>query len=140
MYIRVTVKGKILQLTLPCEVSIEKSTVQRNTITGSLVITMSRLNPSTVIVKKKESEEMEKKKKKETIEHKTIVQASTTSRRALLEIGPPTDIIDFLRVTKDSSLSATNPTQKNSINEPKKQLEYFEDNLDVPPLEEIKMI
>ncbi|XP_011638328.1 protein tilB homolog [Pogonomyrmex barbatus] len=120
-YVRVIIKGKILQLTLPCEVSIERSNVQRNTTTGSLVVTMARLTPCTTIVKKDEST-----KKKKSVEHKTkiTIRPPVTSRRAFLEIGPPSDIYDFLKITKN----ATKQIQR-------EKKENFEDNPDVPPLE-----
>ncbi|XP_039307444.1 protein tilB homolog [Solenopsis invicta] len=124
-YVRVTIKGKILQLTLPFEVSVEKSNVQRNTTTGKLIIAMTRLTPCTTIVRKGEST---KKKKSSERETKVItVKPPVTSRRALLEIGPSTDIYDFLKITKDS--------EKRAQKKEKKDLENFVDNPDVPPLE-----
>lgn len=124
-YVRVTIKGKILQLTLSCEVSVERSNVRRNTTTGSLVITMARLTPCTIIVKKDESMKKKKSSKRET---KVItVRPPATSRRALLEIGPSTDIHDFLKITEDPAKRAQKKGKKN--------LENFEDNPDVPPLE-----
>lgn len=124
-YVRVTIKGKILQLTLPCEVSVEKSNVQRNTVTGSLVIAMARLTPCTTIVRKDEST---RNKKSSERERKVItVRLPMTSQRALLEIGPPTDLHDFLKITKDPA--------KQVQKKEKKDLGNFEDNSDVPPLE-----
>lgn len=124
-YVRVTIKGKILQLTLPCEVSVDKSNVQRNMTTGNLVIAMARLTPCTTIVKKDES--TIKKKSSESKTKVITVRPSVTSRRALLEIGPSTDVYNFLKITEDSAKQ----TQKKE----KKNLEDFEDNSDVPPLE-----
>lgn len=125
-YVRVTIKEKILQLTLPCEVSVERSNVQRNTITGNLVINMARLNPCKTIVKKDESV-----KKKESERERKIftVRAPVISRRAFLEIGPSSDIHDFLRVTKNSAKRAQTNEKDLAKNE------NFEDNPDVPPLE-----
>lgn len=42
-YIRITVKGKIFQLHLSEEVNITKSTSQRSTLTGHLLIVMPKL-------------------------------------------------------------------------------------------------
>lgn len=124
-YVRVTIKGKILQLTLPCEVSVERSNVRRNTTTGTLVISMARLAPCTTIVRKDESTRKKKSSERET---KVItVRPPVISQRAFLEIGSATDIHDFLKITEDSAKQ----TQKKE----KKNLENFEDNLDVPPLE-----
>jgi len=132
-YVRVTIKGKILQLTLPCEVSVERSNVRRNTTTGNLVINMARLTPCnclTAIVKKDESTSKRKEKfnKRET---KVItVRPPVTSRRALLEIGPPSDIHDFLKITEDPAKRV-----RKVIKEDEKDFENFQDNPDVPPLE-----
>ncbi|XP_050463963.1 protein tilB-like isoform X1 [Cataglyphis hispanica] len=125
-YVRVSIKEKILQLTLPCEVSVERSNVRRNTITGNLVINMARLNPCKTIVKKDESV-----KKKESERERKIftVRAPVISRRAFLEIGPSSDIHDFLMVTKDSAKRAQTNEKDLAKNE------NFEDNPDVPPLE-----
>ncbi|EZA62860.1 hypothetical protein DMN91_001529 [Ooceraea biroi] len=128
-YVRVTIKGKVLQLTLPCEVSVEKSNVQRNTATGSLVINMARLIPSTLITRKYESVTAKKESKER--EKKIIIQPPATSKRVLLEIGPAPDIRDFLKITEDPAKRA----QKVAAAEKEKELKDFKDNLDVPPLE-----
>ncbi|KAL0116700.1 hypothetical protein PUN28_009959 [Cardiocondyla obscurior] len=125
-YVRVTIKDKILQLTLPCEVSVERSNVRRNTITGSLVIAMARFTPCTTIVKIDES--TTKKKSDERKAKVITVRPPETSRRALLEIGPSKDIRDFLKVTEDSAKKRVQKAEKKDLNN-------FEDNLDVPPLE-----
>lgn len=125
-YVRVTIKGKILQLTLPCEVSVEKSNVRRNTITGNLVIGMARLIPCKTIVGRDESVEKGASKREKKI---LTVRPPVTSRRALLEIGPPSDLHDFLMVTKRAQ------TDEKDLAKEEKSLENFEDNPDVPPLE-----
>jgi len=43
-YLRVLIKGKLLQLTLPEEISPDRSLAQRNKHTGHLVITMPKVN------------------------------------------------------------------------------------------------
>lgn len=127
---RVTIKGKILQLTLPCEVSVEKSNVRRNTITGNLVINMARLIPYKTIIGKDESTKKEESKREKKI---LTVRPPVTSRRALLEIGPSSDLHNFLMVTKDSAKRAQ--TDEKDLAKEEKNLENFEDNPDVPPLE-----
>lgn len=70
-----------------------------------------------------------KKKNSNERETKVItVRPPEICRRVLLEIGPSTDIYDFLKITGDSAKQA----QKK---EKKKNLESFEANSDVPPLE-----
>ncbi|PNW70942.1 hypothetical protein CHLRE_17g739850v5 [Chlamydomonas reinhardtii] len=44
-YVRVLVKGKLLQLLLPCEVRPDAATAQRNMTTGQLMLTMPKENP-----------------------------------------------------------------------------------------------
>lgn len=132
-YVRVTVKGKILQLTLPCEVSAERSNVRRNTTTGSLVIAMARLVPDATIVRNTAS--AERKEPSEDRETRVVtVRPPATSRRALLEIGPPSDILDMLRVT--GGPASAKRGQRDVAKDGGKDLEDdFEDNPDVPPLE-----
>ncbi|KZC12922.1 Protein TILB like protein [Dufourea novaeangliae] len=87
-YIRVTIKGKILQLRLPCEVSVEGSKAKRDTTTGKLVVTMPRLNPLPILRKRNPD------RNKEPI----MRQRSSQSIRQYLEIGPPSDELDFSRI------------------------------------------
>lgn len=117
-------------MTLPCEVSVEKSNVRRNTITGNLVINMARLNSCKTIVKKDESMKKEESKRERKI---LTVRAPVISRRAFLEIGPSSDIHDFLMVTKDPVKRAQ--TNERDLVKEEKNVENFEDNPDVPPLE-----
>lgn len=131
-YVRVTVKGKILQLTLPCEISVERSKVQRNTITGSLVITMARLAPCTTIIAKRD-ESASKKEPRKRESKVTTVRPLVTSRRALLEIGPASDILDFLKITEDPTDAKLG--QRNVARAEERTEDDFQDNPDVPALE-----
>ncbi|PNH09206.1 Protein TILB [Tetrabaena socialis] len=49
-YVRLLVKGKLLQLLLPCEVRPDASTAQRNTSNGHLVVTMPKDDPADPVV------------------------------------------------------------------------------------------
>ena len=44
-FVRVTIKGKVLQLCLPCEVRTDTAVAQRSQTTGSLVLRCPRLHP-----------------------------------------------------------------------------------------------
>jgi len=44
-FVRVTIKGKVLQLVLPCEVRTDTASAQRSTTTGSLLLRCPRLHP-----------------------------------------------------------------------------------------------
>lgn len=48
--IRLLIKGRLLQLLLPCEVRTDASTAQRSNATGRLQITMPKENPQEVVV------------------------------------------------------------------------------------------
>lgn len=120
-YVRVTIKGKILQLTLSAEVAVDKSTAQRNTTTGSLVITMPRVDKLGHIGVKPEDS-----KKRNVV---SVRAAPEITKREFLEIGPP-------KKEFDEMLKFVG--KENKIKEEKKKVlveEDFQDDPDVPPLE-----
>lgn len=119
-YVRVTIKGKVLQLTLPCEVSVDDSTAKRNTMNGTLVVTMPRLKPVPIIgnIRKKNEE------RSRTLEPRR----SMTTMREYLEIGPASDDLDFSRIYIKSR-------KPESRREEKHEVKLFEDSSEVPPLE-----
>lgn len=128
-YVRVTIKGKILQLTLPCEVSVNESTARRNTTNGKLVVTMPRLNPlRTILPKYRETIE------KETIDRRktTIERRSATSVREYLEIGPVVNDLDFSRIVARSTVD---DQMKNGRKTKDEKICSSDDNSEVPPLE-----
>ena len=45
-YVRLLIKGKLLQLLLPCEVKIEASAASRSTASGHLILTMPKEDPN----------------------------------------------------------------------------------------------
>ena len=51
----VIIKGKTLRLVLPTEVNAEKSTAQRSTTTGHLLVSMPKIDPSAHVLQLKES-------------------------------------------------------------------------------------
>lgn len=118
-------------MTLPCEVSVEKSNVQRNTTTGSLVINMARLVSSALITEKYESVTTKKKESKEHEKKIITIQPPATSKRALLEIGPVSDFRDFLKIIEDPAKRV----QRIAAAKKEKELKDFEDHPDIPPLE-----
>lgn len=78
IYVKISIKEKIFQIVFPDEILIDKSTCQRSTTTGHLVIKMPRANykprPSSLLLKYKEDNECgkqsdtEKKQKREYLE------------------------------------------------------------------------
>ncbi|KAF3420119.1 hypothetical protein E2986_08331 [Frieseomelitta varia] len=130
-YVRVTIKGKILQLTLPCEVSVNESTARRNTTNGKLVVTMPRLNPlRTILPNYRETV------KKGTIDRRktTIERRSTTSVREYLEIGPVANDLDFSRIVARSTVDDQIENGRKREDE-KIVCSSSGDDSEVPPLE-----
>ncbi|XP_046419327.1 protein tilB-like [Neodiprion fabricii] len=134
-YVRVTIKGKILQLTLSSEVLTEKSTVQRSQTTGHLVVTMPRLNPLKLIAKPEDKA----KKSTESKPIKSVKAQSASTRREFLEIGPEKDDLDYTRIVDNNKKHQ----EKNKLLERHKDVcrpeekipsNDFVDNPDVPPL------
>ncbi|XP_066595105.1 dynein axonemal assembly factor 11 [Prorops nasuta] len=130
-YVRVTVKGKVLQLALSNEILVDKSTVKRNITTGHLLVYMPRLNPLKIIEKYKNPAELEKSSNKSK---QTIVQKlSLMPKRQLLEIGPSDDDFDFSKIVENAKKKQQKKQQ--ILNKPKPVSKNFVDNPDVPPLE-----
>ncbi|OXU31543.1 hypothetical protein TSAR_013259 [Trichomalopsis sarcophagae] len=121
-YVRVTIKGKVLQLVLPCEVAIDKSLAQRNVTTGNLLVTMPRITKLASL-----SVPAEAKRAKEKPKCAISVRATPeVTKREYLEIGPPKEDIDqLLRIVGKEPAKVTK----------KKIVEDFVDDPDVPPLE-----
>lgn len=128
LYVRVSIKGKCLQLTLPFEVSTEKSFVKRNTTTGHLIIMMPQLNPSKTISANKSSKKEIKVEREKLKTIKTV--GATITKRELLEIGPPRDDLDFSKIAIDSK-KRKGPTHLPKL----KNSQDFVDDPEVPPLE-----
>lgn len=135
---RVTIKGKILQLTLPCEIQVDKSTAKRNVTTGSLVITMPRLHPSmmlhsTSITSRTTKNENPTRKDNPVI---SIKNQMYTSTREYLEIGPSSiDYgLDFSNIYENSRRKVDRKLTVDRIKE-KAIPDDFIDNPEVPPLE-----
>ncbi|XP_015116025.1 protein tilB homolog [Diachasma alloeum] len=130
-YVRVTIKGKVLQLTLPCEILTDKSTAKRNTVTGNLVINMPRMSPLTTITKRLNNST--NKFGEGNRSPKVIKSGSTITKRELLEIGPPATDLDFSKIYKDPK-TLKQAALKGNLSE-KKASDDFVDDPDVPPLE-----
>lgn len=68
-YVRICVKGKVLQLTFPCEIVVHDSEAKRSQTTGSLQLVMPKLKNSLIpyFYFKDEKEQLVKKGKKQEI-------------------------------------------------------------------------
>ncbi|XP_043578624.1 dynein axonemal assembly factor 11 isoform X1 [Bombus pyrosoma] len=128
-YVSVTIKGKVLQLTLPCEVSVKDSTARRNTTNGRLVVTMPRLNPlPTILPLYKQAIKEEPDRRRTAI----VERRSTTSVREYLEIGPSrASDLDFSRIAAEPMVDG----QKENRWKPSDEKVCSDDDSEVPPLE-----
>lgn len=115
-----TIKGKILQLTLPDEVSTDRSLAQCNTTTGHLLVTMPRLQPLARI----SAPISDTKKTKSAV--KSIRAEPEVSRREYLEIGPPREEFEDMLMVLGKEKTKEKKVEKD---------EEFVDDPSVPPLE-----
>ncbi|KOC68046.1 Protein TILB like protein [Habropoda laboriosa] len=118
-YVRVTIKGKALQLTLPCEVSVSTSTAQRNTTNGTLLVTMPRFNPLSNIPFRNN----------ETTTVRRVERRPLTGVREYLEIGPGSNHLDFSRILARSG------EQRYDVSKKREQIREDDGDSEVPPLE-----
>ena len=128
-YVRVTLKGKIMQLALPEEIKPDSSTAQRSQVTGHLLLTMPKLKG---IVKPKiaKAKFNEEKKNKS---HKSDACNEPTK----LEVDPSArEEMDFGNIVREKTskdlqekLETTQLTRADA-----EQREDFVDDPDVPPL------
>ncbi|CAB4024677.1 tilB homolog, partial [Paramuricea clavata] len=128
-YVRVTVKGKIMQLALPEEIKPDSSKAQRSQVTGHLLLTMPKLKG---IVKPKNT------KAKQHKEQKTNDSGRNNARNptAKLEVDPSVrHEVDFGNIVREKSRrsqDAPQRTEQTCVD--KEQSEDFVDDPDVPPL------
>jgi protein TilB len=112
-YVRLTIKGKVLQLSFPCEILVDDSQAKRSQTTGSLQLVMPKLKNSLVpyfFYK----EEIEERKQKEKKIHKANDELKST------ETG-----------TQESGLEI----EERTLNDRKNESDAWVDDPDVPPLE-----
>ena len=108
-YVRVTIKGKILQLVLMSEISPDKSTAQRSQTTGHLVLTLPKLKnilegkkKPAAVAKTLEGEKFgtipcESESKNEPYYNK--------QKRETLEIGGCREKVDIYNIVKNNEVS-----------------------------------
>lgn len=130
-YIRVTLKGKHLQLALHDEVKPDSATAKRSQITGYLVITMPKLNP-TIRARASDTEKLVKKmeEKKETCEQKNpFLEFDDSYAKNRIDLG--SIVANNERLYNEMKVKQMN-TRK--VVQMRENSESFVDNLDVPPL------
>ncbi|OAD52288.1 Protein TILB like protein [Eufriesea mexicana] len=130
-YVRVTIKGKVLQLTLPSEVSVNDSTAKRNTTTGSLLVTMPRLKRLPAIFPRNTESAKGKSDKTRTV----IERRSATSVREYLEIGPVASDLDFSKIYTRPTDAVGRSVDNQEETCSKRETFCLDDDSMVPPLE-----
>ncbi|XP_023942080.2 protein tilB [Bicyclus anynana] len=131
-YVRVIIKNKIFQLHLPDDVDTTNSKAERSQITGHLVITMPKAN--ILIVKKNSIPQRNKPTPQPYTEHKVkdCQKGAVQSKRELLEIGPPDNVLDLSKMTLTKSKpDYINPRFSVGCKQPSPD---FVDNPEVPDL------
>ncbi|XP_078605852.1 dynein axonemal assembly factor 11-like [Branchiostoma floridae x Branchiostoma japonicum] len=129
-YVRVTIKGKILQLHLPEEVRPDSCKAVRSQTTGNLLITMPK---ATQVVKPLKVKQDKDKKTSKPAEPPTGKARQAFER---LEVDPSKSKgVDFAAITAEKHRPAAQPfgtVTSRPVERPNS--EDFVDNLDVPPL------
>lgn len=127
-YVRVTIKGKILQLVLTEEVSPDKSSAERSTTTGHLVVRMPKAKP---IIKSRKRIPVTK-----SSEHKTKQETISNCREFLELPDKKQDLFKIIDETKsiETQKSLNSHSEISEIDTTTSISEDFIDDPSVPPL------
>ncbi|KER34035.1 hypothetical protein T265_12487, partial [Opisthorchis viverrini] len=143
-YVRVTMKGKILQLALPEEVKPDKSYAKRSQTTGHLVVTMPKVDQvirSQCMAKQnKDSVHRQSAQREETSTEDAKVGSKKVASAALLELETAKPSVPAWKSIIKNPASKTNTYRSARDAQKQKQLQErpnspdFVDCPDVPPL------
>ena len=145
-WIRVTIKGKYLQLLLPGDVKVDGVVCERSKLTGHLAVTMLKAkgdcsNVEIIEVRKKErrAKEQKAKEEKEAVE-KAKKEAANRNRR-YERLFDPKEAVNIQNIFEESrKANISKPLQAGVIQDVKSTKtdvaipEDFEDDPEVPPL------
>jgi len=144
-YVRVTMKGRILQLALNEEISPDKSTAQRSQTSGHLVVTMPKLK---YILEGRCTRDKIGKQKERQVDANDDAKEVPKKRVERLEVAAEKNKskTDYRNIVNDGEQSKNRAKGEGFIFEGKKRAvvtndvddgfgEDFVDDLDVPPLE-----
>ncbi|CAG5120674.1 unnamed protein product [Candidula unifasciata] len=129
-FVKVTLKGKVLQLCLPEEVNVGNSTAKRSQITGHLLVTMPKVKQSIVSAKTaplKSAKESSKEKKKQN--ESNYLEVDAEARKGV----DVTRIIADNEAKKATALPFGSRVTKTEIPEHANS-DSFVDDPSVPPL------
>lgn len=123
-YVRVTLKGKSLQISFNEEVKPDSSTAKRSQTTGHLVIKMPKLNP---ILRKIQKNVMEKKNVEKKIKENELLDI-VESKKSML------DILKNIQESNKNLQKSKTKFEKNMKKE-RENSDNFVDDETIPPLE-----
>jgi len=123
-YVRVTLKGKVLQLFLEEEIKCGMSTAQRSQITGELLVKMPKQNPITRVSAKKDVNNVQQADTKPVSESKKI--------NPLLEFDNNKKV-DYKNIVNDATKKSNVSSKISQKKEPENSADFVDDP-DVPPL------
>ncbi|CAF3496652.1 unnamed protein product [Rotaria sp. Silwood1] len=126
-YIRVTIKGKILQLVLSEEVNTTLSVAERSKTTGHLVIKMPKVKESNTSIEIKS--QIENK-----IQDKKSSTPSSAKSSTYLELGKdPSSTVDYTQIVNQNKKNSQLKPKTNPPKERENSSDFIDDP-DVPPL------
>ncbi|CAF1052310.1 unnamed protein product [Rotaria sp. Silwood1] len=126
-YIRVTIKGKILQLVLSEEVNTTLSVAERSKTTGHLVIKMPKVKESNTSIEIKSQIENKIQDKKSTT-------PSSAKSSTYLELGKdPSSTVDYTQIVNQNKKNSQLKPKTNPPKERENSSDFIDDP-DVPPL------
>ncbi|XP_033739207.1 uncharacterized protein LOC117326559 [Pecten maximus] len=131
-YVRITLKGKILQLCLDQDVNADSSTAKRSQITGHLLVTMPKAKPMLTAPKPKLKVQ---EKNKENKENKTTEKQNKTKEEKLEVDASVHKTVDIAGIMENSkkTVPPLGANVRRSVAE-RPNSEDFVDDPDVPPL------
>ena len=134
-WIRVTIKGKILQLVLEEEVQVSSVLCERSKATGHLVITMIKFSVLEDDVSKVRREELEEEKKKASCIQKKVQVPRNRRYERLFEPSESVDIHNILEQVKlENTMKSGGIVDVKTSSHENQVPEDFIDDPDVPPL------
>ncbi|KAJ3035374.1 Protein tilB [Rhizophlyctis rosea] len=139
-YIRVTIKGKILQLVLDHEVKTDDVICERSKGSGDLVVTMvkvlSEVGGDVVTIRRKEREKGEREKKEREEARRAEEGRRNVRNRRYERLFEPSEAVDFRNIVGEGKGKGKGGLGGKAQIEVSKAVavDDFEDDPDVPPL------
>ncbi|KAJ3290494.1 Protein tilB [Borealophlyctis nickersoniae] len=139
-YVRVTIKGKILQLVLEEEVRTDELICERSRVTGHLAVTMLKASSgSSKVGEVRQADRRAADKKK--LAEKAVTEGSAQRNRRYERLFEPNEAVDIHNIVgekqvgkKDTNGKAKGIVDTKYLKKDVGEMEDFEDDPSVPPL------